>query len=78
MGDDSFMRVTKVVIENDDSLEEIVMGMNSFTNHKYSYGEDTSRSFTLRNCPQLASLSLGRFSFSDYSSFSIASKGVGE
>ena len=76
VGDDSFMRVSKVVVENDDSLKEIVIGANSFTNHKYSHGEDSSRTFTLKNCPRLTALSMGRFSLSDFGSFSISSREV--
>ena len=73
IGDDSFIHVKTVVIKNDNALQSISIGSNSFTNHKYSYGDDSSRSFTLTDCPRLGSFLIGRFSFSDYSGFSISS-----
>ena len=47
-------------------LESVVIGMNSFTQHKNSYGNDPNRHFYLKNCPKLKSLKMGRYSFSDY------------
>ena len=45
----------------------VVIGENSFTQHKNYYGSDPNRHFHLKNCPKLKSLKMGRYSFSDYS-----------
>ena len=73
VGDDCFMYVKGVKIADDVSLKSLIIGNNSFTNHKYSHGEDSSRSFSLSNCPQLKSIEMGLFSFSDFSGFSVSS-----
>ena len=73
VGDDCFMHVQTVLIKNDNSLNSLKIGNNSFTNHKYYHGEDSSRSFSLSNCPQLKSIEMGLFSFSDFSGFSVSS-----
>ena len=54
-------------------LESVEIGMNSFTQHKDSYGNDPNRHFYLRNCPKLKSLKIGRYSFSDYTVIEIES-----
>ena len=41
--------------------------MNSFTRKKNDCGDDPSRQFSLKYCPKLRSLKMGRYSFSDYS-----------
>ena len=48
------------------SLESVEIGMNSFTQHKNSSGNDPNRHFYLKDCPKLKSLKMGRYSFSDY------------
>ena len=73
VGDDCFMHVKTVLIKNDNSLKSLKIGNNSFTSHKYSHGEDSSRSFSLSYCPQLKSIEMGLFSFSDFSGFSVSS-----
>ena len=73
VGDDCFMYVKGVKIADDVSLKSLIIGNNSFTNHKYYHGEDSSRSFSLSNCPQLKSIEIGLFSFSDFSRFSVSS-----
>ena len=55
-------------------LERVVIGQNSFTIMGYDPNEDgmdPNRHFYLKNCPQLRELKIGRYSFSDYSSFVI-------
>ena len=71
--DECFGYVNTVRIKDAVSLESISIGMNSFTVYKNSYGQNTGRSFTLSNCPNFHSFSIGRFSFSDYSYFTISS-----
>ena len=50
--------------------------MNSFTQHKNSYGNDPNRHFYLKNCPKLKSLKMGRYSFSDYTVIEIENCGL--
>ena len=48
-------------------LNSVEIGMNSFTRKKNDCGDDPSRQFSLKYCPSLRSLKMGRYSFSDYS-----------
>ena len=66
IGDESFMYVDEVKLIGLRGLESVEIGMNSFTQHKNSYGNDSNRHFYLKNCPKLKSLKMGRYSFSDY------------
>ena len=72
IGDECFGYVNTVKIKDDVSLESIMIGKNSFTLNKNSYGENTGRSFTLTNCHNLHSVTIGRFSFSDYNSCNLS------
>ena len=72
IGDECFGYVNTVKIKDDVSLESIMIGKNSFTLYKNSYGENTGRSFTLTNCHNLHSVTIGRFSFSDYNSCNLS------
>ena len=72
IGDECFGYVNTVKIKDDVSLELIMIGKNSFTLNKNSYGENTGRSFTLTNCHNLHSVTIGRFSFSDYNSCNLS------
>ena len=49
------------------SLERVMIGENSFTMKKNSYGNDANRKLYVKNCDALKELKIGRFSFSDYS-----------
>ena len=66
VGNESFMYVNEVKLIGLHYLESVEIGMNSFTQHKNSYGNDPDRHFYLKNCPKLKSLKMGRYSFSDY------------
>ena len=66
IGHDAFMYVEEVKLIGLSELESVEIGMNSFTQHKNSWGNDPNRHFYLKNCPQLKSLKIGRYSFSDY------------
>ena len=66
IGDESFMYVNEVNMTRLSQLESVEIGMNSFTQHKNSSGNDPNRHFYLKNCPKLKSLKMGRYSFSDY------------
>ena len=48
------------------SLTSLSIGSNSFTEKKYSYGNDSNKSFHILNCNKLESISIGKYSFSDY------------
>ena len=63
---ESFSYVNEVKMIGLKQLESVVIGMNSFTQHKNDHGNDPNRHFYLKNCPKLKSLKMGRYSFSDY------------
>ena len=66
IGDECFMNVNETRLTGLYYLESVVIGKNSFTQHKNSFGQDSNRHFYLKNCPKLKSLKVGRYSFSDY------------
>ena len=66
IGDECFVYVNETRLTGLYSLESVEIGMNSFTQHRNSDGDDPNRHFYLKNCPKLKSLKMGRFSFSDY------------
>ena len=47
-------------------LKTIIIGSNSFTQKKGSWGIDESKLFHILNCESLESIQIGRFSFSDF------------
>ena len=69
IGDESFMYVNEVIITGLNELESVVIGNNSFTMMKNSFGNNSTRAFLLSNCPKMKSLKIGDYSFSDYSAF---------
>ena len=66
VGDKCFERVKEVKLIGLNQLERVVIGKNSFTKKKDSYGWDSSRYFYLKNCERVRELKIGRYSFSDY------------
>ena len=44
-----------------------MIGMNSFTKRKNSFGYNANRKLYVKNCDALKELKIGRYSFSDYS-----------
>ena len=66
VGDDCFENVKEVKLIGLNQLEKVVIGKNSFTKKKNSYGNDPNRHFYLKNCEKVRELKMGRFSFSDY------------
>ena len=66
VGNESLMYVNEVKLIGLSELKSVEIGMNSFTKHKYSDGNDPDRHFYLKDCPKLKSLKVGRYSFSDY------------
>ena len=67
VGDYSFAFVDEVKLIGLNQLERVVIGMNSFTKKKNSWGNDPNRHFYLKNCERLRELKMGCYSFSDYS-----------
>ena len=67
IGDECFGNVNEVKLIGLNELERVVIGKNSFTKKKNSYGEDPNRHFYLKNCERLRELKIGCYSFSDYS-----------
>ena len=75
VGDNSLMYVKNVKIDGLIKLETINIGQNSFTEHRNGYDSNSQdNSFVVKNCDSLESLSIDRYSFSDYNSFTIESK----
>ena len=66
VGNECFDNVKEVKIIGLNELERVEIEMNSFTQHKYSSGNDPNRHFYLNGCPKLKSLKMGHHSFSDY------------
>ena len=53
-------------IDGLNRLKTIKIGKNSFTQQKYDYGNDASKSFHILNCESLESIEIGEYSFSDF------------
>ena len=66
IGDDCFGPVKIFKIDGLNRLKTIKIGKNSFTQKKYSDGDDKSKSFHILNCESLESIEIGEWSFSDY------------
>ena len=66
IGDECFENVNEVKLFGMNRLESVVIGENSFTKKKNSYGNDPSRHFYLKNCERVRVLKIGCWSFSDY------------
>ena len=66
IGDECFMYVNETRLTGLYYLESVVIGKNSFTQHKNSFGQDSNRHSYLKDCPKLKSLKIGSYSFSDY------------
>ena len=67
VGDYSFAFVDEVKLIGLSKLERLVIGMNSFTKEKDSWGNDPNRRFYLKNCERVKELKMGHHSFMDYS-----------
>lgn len=66
-GNDCFSEVYRFVINGLPALKSIVIGKNCFTQNKDEHGDNPHRNFTITNCPSLEIITIGRYSFSDYS-----------
>ena len=67
IGDECFENVNELKLIGMRKLESVVIGKNSFTKEKNSWGNDPDRHFYLKDCERLKELKIGCYSFSDYS-----------
>ena len=67
VGDDCFENVDEVKLIGLNQLERVVIGKNSFTKKKNSYGNDPNRHFYLKDCERVRELKMGCYSFVEYS-----------
>ena len=67
VGNECFENVDEVKLIGLSQLEKVVIGQNSFTKKKNSWGYDANSHFYLKNCERVRELKMGRYSFSDYS-----------
>ncbi len=69
VGDNSLMYVKNVKIDGLSKLEKVKIGQNSFTEHRNGHDSNSQdNSFVVKNCDSLESLSIDRYSFSNYNS----------
>ena len=67
IGNDCFKNQDVLNLTGLHSLERVIIGMNSFTKRKNSFGYNANRKLYVKNCDALKELKIGRYSFSDYS-----------
>ena len=61
-----FESVKTFKIDGLNRLKTIIIGNNSFTQEKNSWGNDKSKSFHILNCESLESIQIGQYSFRDF------------
>ena len=66
IGNNCFGSVQTFKIDGLNRLKSLKIGNNSFTQKKYRYGNDQSKSFHILNCESLESIQIGDCSFSDF------------
>ena len=66
VGNNCFGSVQTFKIDGLNRLKTIKIGNNSFTQKKYNWGDDKSKSFHILNCESLESIQIGQYGFSDY------------
>ena len=66
IGNDCFRSVQTFKIDGLNRLKTIKIGINSFTQNKNWYRNDSSKSFHILNCESLESIQIGQNSFSDF------------
>ena len=66
IGNDNFFYSNVFILDGLYKLENLIIGHNSFTKKKNSWGNNLSKSFHILNCAKLESISIGEYSFSDY------------
>lgn len=76
IGDNCYMYVDQLNLVAFPFLRKVVIGMNSFTKQKSGYARNPNRHFTVKNCPKMKELIVGRYSFSDYASAVVENLGA--
>ena len=66
IGNNCFESVQTFRIDRLNKLKTIKIGINSFTQKKNWFGNDSSKSFHILNCESLESIQIGERSFRDY------------
>ena len=66
IGNDCFGSVKTFQIDGLNRLKRLKVGINSFTQEKNSYENNSSKSFHILNCESLESIEIGEWSFSDF------------
>ena len=66
IGNNCFKSVQTFKIDGLNRLKTIKIGINLFTQKRYWYGNDSSKSFHILNCESLESIEIGKYSFSDF------------
>ena len=66
INNDCFGSVKTFKIDGLNRLKTIKIGSNSFTQKRYNWGNDESKSFHILNCESLESIEIGEYSFSDF------------
>ena len=66
IGNDNFFYAKAFLFYDLLKLQHLIVGSNSFTQTKNSYGYDKSKSFHILNCESLKSIQIGEYSFSDF------------
>ena len=66
IGNDCFGRVKTFKINRLYRLNSIKVGERSFTQEKYGFNNDKSKSFHILNCKSLRSIQIGQYSFNDF------------
>ena len=66
LGDDCFGSVKVFKLNGLKRLRYLTIGKNSFTQNKNHFGNDNSKLFSIFDCPELESVKIGEYSFSDF------------
>ena len=71
IGDYDFECVKEFYLDGNKNLKLIEIGKNRFTSTLNGNGFDELRLFQITNCPELESIEIGDYSFSDYNEFEL-------
>ena len=66
IGNENFFYSNEFFLDGLYELEKLIIGSNSFTQKKNSWGNDASKSFHILNCESLESIQIREYSFSDF------------
>ena len=66
VGNTCFKNTDEVKLIDMDNLEKVVIGLGSFTQYPKDAFRNPNRKFFLKNCPNMKTLRIGSYSFSDF------------